>query len=127
MKLETKHSTEIRTPQESGSMEAKLISLSTLRIMGNDQLIPHRPYVTEFNYDLRERGDELTDEEFEKVSMAVHEWGTKADVPVEIRKNKKGFSVAITHPLENGDGFGMSLFLHLSAGIFREIEKQDQQ
>ena len=127
MKLETTQSTAIGTPQASGSMEAKLISLSTLRIMGNDQLIPHRPYVTEFNYDLRERGDELTDEEFEKVSLAVHEWGTKADVPVEIRKNKKGFSVAITHPLENGDGFGMSLFLHLSAGIFREIEKQDQQ
>ena len=75
--------------------------------MGNDQLDPHRHYVTEFSYDLRERGDELTDEEFEKVSLAVHEWGTKADVPVEIRKNKKGFSVAITHPLENGDGFGM--------------------
>ena len=97
------------------------------RPMGNNLYDPDRRYVTEFTYDLRERSDKLTDEEFEKVRKAVLEWGAKSDVPVGVTRSKNGFAVKITHPLENGDGFGMSLFLHLSAGIFRELEEQGNQ
>ena len=52
-------------------------------------------------------------------------WSTETNVPVEVRKSKTGFEVAITHYLENGDAFGMSLFLHLSAGVFRQLEAEE--
>jgi len=90
--------------------------------MANKLYDHDRSYVTEFKYDLRERGDELTDSEIESIRNAVLEWGVQNDMPVEFRATRRGFAVEITHPVENGDAFGMSLFLHLSAGVFRDLE-----
>jgi hypothetical protein len=82
-------------------------------------------HVTEFQYDLRDPDDRFSTEDFERVRKAVLEWSTETNTPVDVRKSKSGFDVAITHYLENGDAFGMSLFLHLSAGIFRQLETEE--
>jgi len=87
----------------------------------------NRRFVSEFQYDLRDPDDRFTHEDFLRVREAVLDWSSKSEVLVEVRKSKTGFEVAITHYLENGDAFGMSLFLHLSAGIFRQLEAEDAE
>jgi hypothetical protein len=96
-------------------------------VMGKQLYDPNRRFVSEFQYDLRDPDDRFTHDDFLRVREAVLDWSLKSQVPVEVRKSKTGFEVAITHYLENGDAFGMSLFLHLSAGIFRQIEQEDDQ
>jgi hypothetical protein len=93
--------------------------------MGNYLYDSERQFVSEFQYDLRDPDDRFTHDDFERVRDAVMAWSTETNVPVEVRKSKTGFEVAITHYLENGDAFGMSLFLHLSAGVFRQLEAEE--
>jgi hypothetical protein len=95
--------------------------------MGSSLNDSDRRYVTEFKYDLRDPDDRFSNEDFERVREAVLEWSAETNVPVEVRKSRTGFEVAITHYLENGDAFGMSLFLHLSAGIFRQLESEGEE
>jgi hypothetical protein len=95
--------------------------------MGKNPYYSEERYVSEFQYDLRDPDDRFTREDFERVCEAVLEWSSVTNVPVEVRKIKTGFEVAITHYVENGDAFGMSLFLHLSAGVFRQLEAEENQ
>jgi len=83
-----------------------------------------RGHGSEFQYDLRDPDDRFSDEEFERVREAVLEWSREEQVPVDVRKNERGFAVSIGHYVKNGDAFGMRLFLHLSAGIFRKLEAE---
>jgi len=57
--------------------------------MANEPYDNGSSYVTEFTYDLRERGDELTEGEFEKIRKAVLEWGVQNELPVEVRRTRK--------------------------------------
>ena len=57
--------------------------------MANEPYDNGSSYVSEFTYDLRERGDELTEGEFEKIRKAVLEWGVQNELPVEVRRTRK--------------------------------------
>jgi len=84
-------------------------------------------YVTEFQYDLRDSTDKFTDKDFELVRAAVVKWSDVTDVSVLVSKTVRGFKVAITHPLKDGHPFGISLSLHLSSHIFRQLEDEDKR
>jgi hypothetical protein len=84
--------------------------------------------VSHFQIDLIDPGG-FSDKDLERVRKAAVEWISETKAEVELRRNKTGFEVTITHHLQNGDGLGISLFLYLSMGILRNIEEEatDQQ
>jgi len=81
-------------------------------------------FTTKFAYDLIDRNDKVTDHEFERVREAVEKWARSNRVGFELQKTRKGFEVTLSHSIPDGDGYGMSLFLHLSRGVFRQFERE---
>jgi hypothetical protein len=96
-------------------------------IMGENLLYSEAKYVTELQYDLRGFADTFTDKDFERVHAAVVKWSDVTDVSVKVSKTVRGFKVAITHPLKDGHPFGISLSLHLSAGVLRQLEDENKR
>jgi hypothetical protein len=78
-----------------------------------------------FDFDLTDPHDILTAEEFLRIEGGVSNWSQKTGIPYEIERTKKGFRVSLSHPVADGDAFGMSLFFHL-ARLFEEMEAEQK-
>jgi len=85
---------------------------------------PRAGFTTRFSYDVIDRADKVTAEEFERIKDAVANWARSNRVGFELEKTHKGFEVILHHSIPDGDSYGMSLFLHLSKGVFRKIERE---
>jgi len=85
---------------------------------------PTPGFTTTFSYDVIDRADKVTDEEFERIRDSVAKWARSNRVGFELEKTRKGFEVMLHHSIPDGDSYGMSLFLHLSKGVFRQIERE---
>ncbi len=84
-------------------------------------------FKTTFSYDVIERGDKVTDDELDRIREAIAKWARSNRVEVKVNKTRKGFEIVLYHAVPDGDTYGMSLFLHLSKGIFRELEKEKRK
>jgi hypothetical protein len=84
-------------------------------------------FTTRFAYDVVDRNDQVTNEEFERIREAVEKWARLNRIGSELQKTRKGFEVILSHSIPDGDGYGMSLFLYLSKGVFRQFEREKRR
>jgi hypothetical protein len=77
-----------------------------------------------FYFDFSDPHDALSLDEFRRIEAEVEAWSNDRRIPHEIERTNKGFKVVLNHPVVDGDGFGLSLYLHLSSGLFREMESE---
>lgn len=89
--------------------------------------VPRTGFATKFSYDVVDRSDKVTDEEFDRIKQAVQKWARLNRIGSELQKTHKGFEVILCHSIPDGDGYGMSLFLYLSKGVFRQFEREKRR
>jgi hypothetical protein len=98
-----------------------------IREVGIIEDAPRAGFTTKFAYDVVDRSDKVNDDEFERIREAIEKWARSNRVGFELQKTRKGFEVSLSHSIPDGDGYGMSLFLHLSKGVFRQFEREKRR